>query len=317
MLSRHRMIRLSRTKVTSRFERPNPMNLISEKCFVDRTLTQRERQIVSATIARLGSAAMTKTAHGYCKDANETVREAAERGTRDYTKNSRSSSAIAIMDVILAANRDYNKQVKGKIEHIRQRHPLLTIKRLAKMVEEAGTAKEFQSTWGHNDAGKFQVLKDVLAVFMPRLGKNDSPDHDFAILAAWAERAELMSMHDDAVGRIHNVGIATFQHLRMTFGVNTVKPDRRVKEVLQREFGLHLTDKKSILVVERMAEVEGIPPLLLDQIFVKYGSGHYVANADAVRSAVEAIVRNLKKMRLPDTQIAQATGWTLREIESL
>ena len=310
-------MRLLATGGMSRLERPETMKTISEKDIIERKLTQSERQAISQTIARLGSAPMTRTAHGYCASVGETVRDAAERGTRNYTENSRSSSAIAIMDVILAANRGYNKQVKGHIERLRERYSSLTLKRLAKMVDEAGTAESFRETWGHNDEGKFQTLKDVLAVIMPRLGRKDSPDHDFAVLAAWAESAQLASMRDDPLGAVRNIGIATFQHLRMTFGVNTVKPDRRVKDVLQREFGLRLSDRKSILVVERMAEAERISPLLLDQIFVKYGSGHYAVSTDPVRFAVEAIVRNLKKMRLPDAQIAQATGWSLREIEGL
>jgi hypothetical protein len=81
------------------------------------------------------------------------------------------------------------------------------------------------------------------------------------------------------------------------------KPDRRVKDVLKREFNLRLSDDKSILIVERMAEIEGVTPLLIDQIFVKYGSGHYRVHSEAVRSAVE--------------EIANVTGWSLSDIESV
>lgn len=38
-------------------------------------------------------------------------------------------------------------------------------------------------------------------------------------------------MDNDPVGKLQNVGVATFQHLRMTFGKDTMKPDQCVKEI--------------------------------------------------------------------------------------
>jgi len=293
------------------------MTAISAKAIINCSLTQTEQQLISDTITRLGRAMMTESAHGYRAGSNETILAAAKRGVENYTKNSQSSSAIAIMDVILAANRDYNKQVAKNVERMRQLYPGLTIKQLAVMTKGAGTAKKFKDVWGHNDDKKFQTLKAVLAVFIPRLRNTDKPDEDFRVMSEWAANVQLPAMYQDPVGVLPNIGIATFQHLRMNFGANTVKPDRRVKEVLKREFNLRLSDEKSILVVERMAEIEKATPLLIDQIFVKYGSGHYRAHSDAVRSAVEGIVRNLKRMRMPAAQIAKVTGWSLNDIESV
>lgn len=251
------------------------MKTISAKSIIEGQLSDAEKEFISETVARLGRAQMTESAHGYRKGAGETIRDAAERGRGTFTINSQSSSAIAIMDVILAANRDYNRQVLGNINRIRASYKSLTIKQLEKMVKAAGTAGKFKEIWGHNDERKFQILTQILAVFVPRLQDTNSPEDDFKVMSDWARNADLSSMSNDPVGSIHNVGIATFQHLRMTFGVDTVKPDRRVKDVLRREFNMSVSDKKSIQVVERMAEVLGISTLLLDQIFVKYGSGHY------------------------------------------
>ncbi|MES2017763.1 MAG: hypothetical protein V4484_14830 [Pseudomonadota bacterium] len=86
---------------------------------------------------------------------------------------------------------------------------------------------------------------------------------------------------------------------------------------MRREFNLRLSDEKSILVVERMAEIEKATPLLIDQIFVKFGSGHYSAHSDAVRTAVGEIVGKLKIMRMPAAQIAKVTGWSLIDIENI
>lgn len=291
------------------------MTAISAKAIINGDLSRAEKQSISDTIARLGKAPMTKSAHGYQEGRIETIMAAAKRGTENYTKNSQSSSAIAIMDVILAANRDYNKQVEKHVGRMRKEYPALTLKKLAEKVKEVGTAKKFKDVWGHNDEKKFQTLKSVLAIFIPRLKNIDKPEEDFRVVAEWAANAKLSEMYQDQIGALPNIGIATFQHLRMNFGVETVKPDRRVKDVLVREFNLRLSDEKSILVVERMAEIENVTPLLIDQIFVKYGSGHYRLHSDAARSAVEGVVRNLKKMGMPAMQIAKATGWSLSDIE--
>lgn len=62
----------------------------------------------------------------------------------------------------------------------------------------------------------------------------------------------------------------------MNFGADTVKPDQRVKEVLEREFRLgSLRPESAILAVEKIASMSGISALLVDQIFVKFGSSHY------------------------------------------
>jgi hypothetical protein len=95
----------------------------------------------------------------------------------------------------------------------------------------------------------------------------------------WARRATPTKRHNDHLaGGIPNFGLASFQHLRMTFGVNTVKPDQRVRKVLEQEFGLRLSDAKAILAVEEIAKATGYSPLMIDQIFVKYGSGYYVGD---------------------------------------
>jgi hypothetical protein len=75
---------------------------------------------------------------------------------------------------------------------------------------------------------------------------------------------------------VRGIGPAAFQHLRMNFGVDTTKPDQRVKEVLEREFGFRLFDAAAAVVaLEELAERTGYTVIELDQICVNYGSGYY------------------------------------------
>jgi hypothetical protein len=70
----------------------------------------------------------------------------------------------------------------------------------------------------------------------------------------------------------------------ITFGVDTVKPDQRVTEVLNREYALKSTNPiECIAAVENIAKIVGLRAIELDQILVNYGSGYY-AKSEAVRS---------------------------------
>ena len=62
----------------------------------------------------------------------------------------------------------------------------------------------------------------------------------------------------------------------MIFGINTSKPDQRVLEVFKNEFGVKLNQKNAILAIEKIADICKCNPLLIDQVFVNYGSGYYL-----------------------------------------
>lgn len=253
--------------------------MISKKSIDSGTFTQDEKKFILEKLNHIGAAPMTASAHGYKEGQAQTVLSASEESAQRYDTKSKNSPAVAIMSVVLAANRNYNRAVGKHVEGLWKNYGDLTLKGLSRLIENNDSAEKFRNIWGHNDEKKFQVLKDILALFLPELKDIDTPQNDFNVLAQWAENASLLN-DDDPVLKIRNVGIATFQHLRMTFGVDTVKPDQRVKEVLEREFGLKLSDKKSILALERIASVAGSTNLLIDQIFVKYGSGHYYSQND-------------------------------------
>ena len=109
----------------------------------------------------------------------------------------------------------------------------------------------------------------------------------------WARNADVLNYEADVIGRIPNIGIATFQHLRMVFGIDTVKPDQRVKEVLVKEFELRkLSDKKAIKAAEQIASITKLKVITIDQIFVKYGSSYY--NQKANKKANKKIIGSQK-----------------------
>ncbi|WP_250480085.1 MULTISPECIES: hypothetical protein [unclassified Caballeronia] len=249
--------------------------MLTKSAILDGAFSSQQKEFVKLKIKELGDAKMTSTSHGYREGEERPIIDVAKEGEKRFARTSRESAAIGLMDVVLAANRDYNRAVKPHVDAMRERYKGLTIKQLQSMIAAAGSASEFKKVWGHNDARKFSILRAVVNAFVPLLQEVDNTEHDYHIVSEWAKSAAVITKSDDIIGRIPGIGTATFQHLRMTFGADTVKPDQRVKEVLEREFGLKASDRHAILAVEQMSKIVGYSPLIIDQIFVKYGSGYY------------------------------------------
>jgi hypothetical protein len=87
-------------------------------------------------VNRLGKALMTPSAHGYSQHKGKTILAAAIANTGAYTTNSKAHPAVALMDVVLAANRNYNRQVAHHVRDMRQRYPGLAFKELGNLLEE-------------------------------------------------------------------------------------------------------------------------------------------------------------------------------------
>lgn len=104
--------------------------------------------------------------------------------------------------------------------------------------------------------------------------------------------------------------------MRIAFGANTIKPDTRVKQVLEYEFGLEgLTEMQCIDVVEQLAALSGIKVITIDQILVKYGSSYY--NKDSNKLTVKQIAKTLKELHVDNKIIKKATKLTTHQINRL
>ena len=135
----------------------------------------------------------------------------------------------------------------------------------------------------------------------------------------WAREINILEYEDNEIGRIKNIGLATIQHFRMDFGVDTVKPDQRVIEVLENEFkAKKVSQGKAIALVEEIAKITNISVRELDLVMVNYGSGYY---ENIYRKSKKEIITNiairLKDKNIEDSVIEHATGLSLKKIESL
>ena len=229
---------------------------------------------IKEIIERLGNALMAPKSHGYEKYVGKRIVEAAEEQMTEL-QDSQKNAAIAVMGVVLGANRDWQRQVAKHLVRMRADESIknITFRQLLNRLQ-ATNYKDFKAIWGHSDEKKFNTLKSLVEQILI-FGADHPTLNDVALMKEWAETAKLENRAKDLLGGLANVGIATFQHLRMTFGVDTVKPDQRVKEVLKNEFGVQLSNEKAISAVEEIARITGHRVHVVDQIFVKYGSGYY------------------------------------------
>lgn len=223
-------------------------------------------------VRRIGNSTMTASSHGNDKYPGWKIIDAARDQAKTYKDLGKENPAVSLMMVVLAANRNYNRAVAPHVKRLRNDYPDLTFKKLQNMLEKHDY-REFGTIWGHEDEKKYCTLKMLVEAII-KMKKSIPGSNDWGVMHHWASNSNLNSRKSDSIGCIRNVGIATFQHLRMVFGIDTVKPDQRVIEVLERKFGTKLSPLNAILAVEEIARVTGHRVIEIDQIFVKYGSGY-------------------------------------------
>ena len=224
--------------------------------------------------------------------------------------------AIIFLRVVLAANRSYNNHVRKNIDRIKNNYPKLkSINDLSNLFNSM-TKNDFYELWGHKNLRKYNVLKNLLKA-TKTLRKRYQIDDDFILLRSWAEKVNIKKLQNDEIGRIKDVALATVQHLRMDFGVDTVKPDQRVIEVLEREF-MHkkVSQMKAIQLVEELSRISGIKTRAIDLLLVNYGSGYYDNRKFNSRFMIQLeIAKRLIKLGIDESIVAKGTELSIETIK--
>lgn len=271
---------------------------------------------ILAVLNRLGGQELQPTGHGYEIYGPIPIREASEKSTLNFTDVWQSKPAIGLIMVVLAANREYNVVVRPNLERIQKEEPdLKSFDQLLTLLE-GKSQEQFYDFWGHNDLKKYTTLKNILSKVALLRKKYPNTKDDFELMNKRGMDADVLTYKDDIIGCLTNVAVATFQHLRMVFGVDTVKPDQRVKEVLDFEFGIaRLSDKKVVKAVEQISEIAGIKVITVDQILVKYGTSYY--NRKTNKISLKQIVQNLKALGVDEKIISKATNLSVGQVQRI
>jgi len=269
---------------------------------------------ILATLKRIGEKKLTKTAHTFDKYGEMSILEASLKSTTNYSEDTKLRPAIGLISVVLAANRNYNKVVEPNIKRI-EKTDLSSFDDLSTLLKSKSKT-EFYVFWGHKDEKKYNTLNYILQSIEILRKENPQIKNDFDLMKNWAVNASIKNRRQDLIGKIPNIAIATFQHLRMTFGVDTVKPDLRVKDVLDFEFNTQrLSDENAIKAVEQIARIADLKTITIDQIFVKYGSGYY--NQEANKLNTKQIAERLKQFGVDLDIISKATNLSTEQIKRL
>lgn len=266
----------------------------------------------------IGSRPLTKTSHLYDDYGPIRIDEAARMAHSALGGRAKIKPGVMIIEVVLSANRNYNKVVRPNILKIEETYPeLKSIDDVERLIKSK-SKEEFYKLWGHKDEKKYKTLSAIIDSIKTMRGVNQesTPEKDYALLNKWATNFDVKNIGNDIIGKNRNVGVATVQHLRMAFGVDTVKPDQRVKEVLDYEFGLEKpSDIDSIIAVEQIAKKCNEKVYVIEQIFVNYGSGYY-GNAK-IKLSPKEIAKNLKDLEVDPEIIAKATKLSKIQIAKL
>jgi hypothetical protein len=282
---------------------------------------------IKARVREIGKKPLTRTSHAFSVYKKEIpIFKAATLFTKEYCKTAKSHPAIRLIEVVLAAHRNYNKHVFENFKRLMKDE----VKTFDQLIEKKSrlSKTEFYSWWGPRDQQKYKVLSAVLAKVPALRNRYPSAKNDFHLMNSWAKDVDLNNLKKDIIGGIRNIGTAIVQHLRMVFGANTVKPDQRVKEVLMYEFDLgKVNDLAVIEQIEHISKVTGYSALLIDQVFVNFGSGYYTSKQDGLPRSVREkkvlklkvndIAKRLKKFGLDDQTIAKATRLRIKDVRAL
>ena len=114
-----------------------------------------------------------------------------------------------------------------------------------------------------NNRRVWQAAIDISRV-LNNIQEDNDCDGDFDALRYWAEHANYKDWKKDKIGMVNGVGLITFQYLRMQAGVNTSMPDKIIKRVVEREFGIHAHDDLLFIeAMERLSKAIGYSQILI------------------------------------------------------
>jgi hypothetical protein len=118
-----------------------------------------------------------------------------------------------------------------------------------------GNARGARSLWGYGYGERFRQLRRLVAYFQ-RVGVKDR-----RTLRRWAHES---SFERDFKGQVRGLAFAVYKWLLMRVGVETVKPDSRLKRFLRRVTGRDFSDDETVSVLEQAAREIGWKAYILD-----------------------------------------------------
>ncbi len=113
---------------------------------------------------------------------------------------------------------------------------------------------------------KYQLLRNLCQEFLAYQSEYNFSTEKEALLQ-WANNVDMSNLKNDPIGKLHLVGPAAVENLRMMMGIDVVKPDRHVLRVIKSEFGVTIDCDE----FNDFAKALGVSPTYLDKVLYEYG----------------------------------------------
>jgi hypothetical protein len=140
---------------------------------------------------------MTIKSHGWT-GSRCSIGEMAKKSARTFSQRARYSPALSLINVILAANRDYKKVVEPNIRRIASENKVNSFKQLKALMKRF-TPQQFYKFWGHRDKKRYKRLRSVLAVISQKK-RNYKIQDEFEAMFRWANETCLAERKNDVIG---------------------------------------------------------------------------------------------------------------------
>lgn len=175
---------------------------------------------------------------------------------------------ILLMDAVLSINRQYNKFVLPRLEYFTQKFSNInTLHKLNNLIIEKGI-NNFEDVWNYNHPKRVEILQDLTLFFIDYKNKNSIKD-DLEGMKHWAKNVDVNSKR---MLPVNGIGFATSLYIRKMLGVDTVKPDIHIKKSIYEGIGKKMSEKETVLFIEKVAHKMNITATALDYAIWEYYS---------------------------------------------
>jgi len=174
---------------------------------------------------------------------------------------------LIIVDTIFSLRRKYLPMVRNVLRSFYQEFPEKDLGRLAKC-NPLWLCRKFtpNSSIGDqnhplSDISRWQNVVEIVKRFLENYGD------DIDAIHKWATNVNLCSYQNDPIAKgLRGIGISAIQYLRMQAGVDTVKPEIRVKKVLSDLHVPYRDDLELVELCKKLAMELEIRPIEFDFI---------------------------------------------------
>ena len=203
---------------------------------------------------------------------NKTVLEIAQENAEDYLWIDYfpgSAAIITLFDMALSSKERWDV-VFPVLEAFAEAYPDCTLETFPYVVQAEGK-RRFVERWVMEDLTRFTAIERLAQRFV-KYKKDWVIDSDFEAMQRWAKKYRESKgwpdpTTDDLLKGVPSLTIIDIQYIQMRLGVRTVKPDNRLKLVLNN-LNIHFKDEIELVKkAHELADIIGVDPLIFDQLF--------------------------------------------------